>query len=192
VPSLPGASRNNGYGVQSPASLPNVLSVGGTTVRLNADLTRLSETAWSGAGSGCGAHNDAQAWQASALVWDATSCSSARGTSDVAADADPSTGASVYDAIKLNGRAGWYVLGGTSLAAPIISGIIALAQSARGCNGRCDTPYPPRIAYNHPEQPNDIVIGSNGPCTTAVCVAGEGFDGPTGLGAPRGIGAFVP
>jgi hypothetical protein len=37
---------------------------------------------------------------------------------------------------------------------------------------------------------NDIVSGSNGACGAPLCIAGKGWDGPTGLGTPNGIGAF--
>ncbi|MFD0785734.1 carboxypeptidase regulatory-like domain-containing protein, partial [Micromonospora azadirachtae] len=40
---------------------------------------------------------------------------------------------------------------------------------------------------------NDITVGRNGTCDEAaayLCTAGEGFDGPTGLGTPNGVAAF--
>ncbi|HEX6492937.1 MAG TPA: peptidase S8, partial [Candidatus Dormibacteraeota bacterium] len=38
---------------------------------------------------------------------------------------------------------------------------------------------------------NDVTSGSNGSCSPSVlCTAGTGWDGPTGLGTPNGIGAF--
>jgi hypothetical protein len=74
-----------------------------------------------------------------------------------------------------------------------VSGIIALAQSARGCNGRClDTNYPARLAYVSPGRLRDVVSGTNGTCSSSMCIAGEGYDGATGMGTPKGIGAFMP
>jgi len=37
---------------------------------------------------------------------------------------------------------------------------------------------------------SDVTSGSNGSCGTCLCTGGTGFDGPTGLGTPNGIGAF--
>jgi len=50
------SSGDNGYGVEYPAASQYVTAVGGTTLNLNANNTRSSETAWSGAGSGCSAY----------------------------------------------------------------------------------------------------------------------------------------
>ena len=39
--------------------------------------------------------------------------------------------------------------------------------------------------------PLDVTSGSNGSCpTTQWCNARAGWDGPTGLGVPNGLGAF--
>ncbi|MGH3496956.1 MAG: hypothetical protein ACRDP1_05790 [Nocardioidaceae bacterium] len=38
---------------------------------------------------------------------------------------------------------------------------------------------------------NDVVGGSNGFCRgNYICTAVPGYDGPTGLGTPRGLAAF--
>jgi hypothetical protein len=37
-----------------------------------------------------------------------------------------------------------------------------------------------------------VTSGSNGSCTTSYfCTARTGYDGPTGLGTPEGLGAFT-
>jgi hypothetical protein len=37
----------------------------------------------------------------------------------------------------------------------------------------------------------DVTSGSDGSCSPAyLCTAVKGYDGPTGLGTPDGIGAF--
>jgi hypothetical protein len=39
----------------------------------------------------------------------------------------------------------------------------------------------------------DVTSGSYGICIpTYLCQAGPGYDGPTGLGSPRGVSAFQP
>ena len=72
--------------------------------------------------------------------------------------------------------------GGTSVASPIIAGVYALANNGGGTS----TPYA------HISSLHDVTSGSNGHCsrTPALCTAGSGWDGPTGLGTPNGIGAF--
>jgi hypothetical protein len=49
-------------------------------------------------------------------------------------------------------------------------------------------------SYAHTFALNDVVSGTNNnnnnSCTSALCVAGPGWDGPTGLGTPNGTGAF--
>jgi hypothetical protein len=46
------------------------------------------------------------------------------------------------------------------------------------------------IPYANTSSLNDVTSGSNGSCGTYLCKAGSGYDGPTGLGTPNGIGAF--
>ena len=117
------SSGDAGYGPEFPAASRYVTAVGGTTLTLGSDNSRLSETAWSGAGSGCSSYEAKPAWQ--------TDSSCARRTiADVSADADPSTGASVYDSQGYQGRVGWFKVGGTSLSAPLIAGVYALAGNA--------------------------------------------------------------
>jgi kumamolisin len=48
-----------------------------------------------------------------------------RAVPDIAADANPETGAWVYD----SGNGGWYVVGGTSLSSPTIAGITNASNS---------------------------------------------------------------
>ena len=48
---------------------------------------------------------------------------------DVSAVADPATGVAVYDSFKAGG---WLVFGGTSVAAPVVASVFALAGNAAG------------------------------------------------------------
>jgi subtilase family serine protease len=169
---------DNGYQVQWPASAPYVTAVGGTTLTKDGSARGFRETAWNGAGSGCSVQTK-PTWQTSV-----TGCAR-KANSDVAADADPNTGASIYDSTPYNGGSGWYQVGGTSLAAPLVAGVYGLAGNASG------TSYPVTYAWSNPGALFDITSGSNGSCPTPVwCTAGIGWDGPTGLGTPNGLGAF--
>jgi subtilase family serine protease len=180
------ASGDNGYErFGFPAASPDVIDAGGTTLTLGAGNAYGSEKAWSGSGSGCSLLFSAQAWQLGASGWLATGCGSFRGVADVAADADPSTGASVYDTTRYGGRSGWFQVGGTSLASPLIAGVYALAGNAAGAS------YPASLAYASPTQLHDVIEGpATGNCSTTACKAAVGYDGPTGLGSPNGLGGF--
>lgn len=166
-----------GYGIEAPASFGTVIAVGGTSLKKAANARGWSETAWSGAGSGCSTKNARPAWQTSA-----TQCSG-KANADVSAIADPNTGVAIYDSTSYRGGKGWQVYGGTSAAAPIIAGVYALGGNLAG--------YPAAYTWGHGAGLNDVVSGSNGTCTTAVwCTSGSGWDGPTGLGTPAGLAAF--
>jgi len=179
------AAGDNGYGSFGfPAASPYVVAVGGTSLTLDASGNWAGETAWADGGSGCSSYLTAQAWQTSLANWSASGCGTKRGVADVAADADPSTGAAVYDTTRYNGQAGWFQVGGTSLSSPLVAGIYALAGNA------ASTSYPASLAYGHSAALHDVSAGSTGSCTTLMCLAGVGYDGPTGLGSPNGLGAF--
>jgi hypothetical protein len=168
------ASGDNAYagGVSYPASSRYVTAVGGTSLAYNGSA--YSETAWSGAGSGCSAYGTKPPWQTD------PSCAK-RVVADVSAVADPHTGVATYNTY---GGGGWGVYGGTSAAAPIIAGVYALA----GYTG--STPRN-KLPYDNPAQLFDVTSGSTGSCGGSyLCTARSGYDGPTGLGSPNGLGAF--
>jgi subtilase family serine protease len=177
------ASGDSGYGSFGyPAASPYVITVGGTTLSLGTGNAYAGESVWSGSGSGCSLYVGAPAWQGFL-----TACGGKRGTADVAADANPSTGAAVYDSVKYQGRTGWFQVGGTSLSSPLIAGVYALAgglpvntSAASGLYGHLG-----ESATLH-----DVTSGSNGSCSTIMCKGAAGYDGPTGVGTPKGTGAF--
>ncbi len=171
------SSGDNGYGVEWPAASQYVTAVGGTTLKVNSNNTRSSETVWSGAGSGCSAYDPKPSWQKD------SGCAR-RTVADVAADADPNTGAAVYDSVRYQGRLGWFQVGGTSLASPLIAAVYALAGNAANLNYGS---YP----YSNTSSLFDVTSGSNGSCGGLyLCTGLSGYDGPTGLGTPKGPGAF--
>ncbi len=167
---------DNAYGVSFPASSAYVTAVGGTHLTLTGGVR--AETAWSDAGSGCSTKNPALSGQASF----GTGCSK-RAVGDVSAVADPATGVAVYDSLSYQGYVGWLVFGGTSVSSPIIASVYALAGNAASINNN----YP----YTHSGSLHDVTSGSNGSCSPSqLCTARVGWDGPTGLGTPNGVGAF--
>ncbi len=168
------SSGDSGYGVEYPAASQYVTAVGGTTLKLNADNSWNSESAWNGSGSGCSAYEAKPGWQ--------TAGCANRTVADVSADADPNTGAAVYDSVRYQGKSGWYKVGGTSLASPLIAGVYALSG-----NYNLGTMYNTLLASSL----HDVTVGSNGSCGGSyLCTAGLGYDGPTGMGTPKGFGAF--
>lgn len=170
-----------------PASLPGVLAVGGTQLDLTAGGSYQGETAWSQTTSGCSLYNASAVWQ-SALAASA-GCVGKRAVVDLAAVAQPGALVYVRDAGAPCGTA-WCEAAGTSVAAPIIAGVIGLA----GSTGRAE----PQMLYQHarsdPQAFHDIKSGADSPvCKGArICQARAGWDGPTGLGTPDGLAAFLP
>jgi subtilase family serine protease len=166
---------DNGYqGASFPASSASVTAVGGTTLKMSGN-TRVSETVWSGAGSGCSAYNTAVAPSSFN-----TGCAK-RAMADVSAAADPNTGGLSTYSPTSNRSSTWSQWGGTSESSPIIASVYALAGAG----------YSNATPYAHQGSLFDITSGSNGTCpTTQWCHARSGWDGPTGLGTPNGVGAF--
>ena len=179
------ASGGGGYGTGWPSSSQYVTSVGGTSLTRDSGVSRgWTETVWSGSGSGCSGADPKPAWQ--------TADDSASGgclnrtENDVAAVANPKPGVAFYDTYH---KSGWSVMGGTSVATPIIAAVYALAGD----------PAPRTYPASYPYQAargalNDVTSGSNGTCEASrqyLCHAGAGYDGPTGNGTPDGTGAFA-
>ena len=165
---------DSGYGVQFPASSPNVIAVGGTHLVRASNARGWSETAWSSGGSGCSGVYAKPSFQTDALC-------TKRMEADVSAVGDPNTGVAVYGPVNRS-TSGWMVFGGTSVSAPLIGGIY-------GNTGH--TPTGAATIYANKSQLNDVTSGTNGSCGgTYFCTAGTGYDGPTGLGTPNGLGAF--
>ncbi|SDI97446.1 hypothetical protein SAMN05444157_1080 [Frankineae bacterium MT45] len=162
---------DHGYGVSYPSAAPSVVAVGGTRLVQDSSTRGWSETAWSGAGSGCSLYEAKPAWQTD------SGCSK-RTVADVSAVADPATPVAMYSNY---GHSGWITSGGTSVSAPIIAAVAAEAnadfRTAKGAQGF----YRMQNGYGI----NDVLSGSNGSCGGSyLCTAGYGYDGPTGVGTP--------
>jgi pseudomonalisin len=155
-------------GVNYPASSPNAIGVGGTTV-----LGPGNEIGWYAGGGGTSVVEEAPAFQQHA---GGSFTGLERGVPDVALDADPNSG---YDVI-VGGEE--QVIGGTSAGAPSWQGIWARAQGAHG--GTLGFAGP--VIYAEPEAAfKDITIGDNG-----LFADTPGWDYVTGRGTPD-IAALV-
>jgi subtilase family serine protease len=178
------SSGDGGYGVEYPASSRYVTAVGGTSLNHASNTRGWTETAWSGAGSGCSAYEVKPSWQHD------TGCAR-RTVADVSAVANPNTGVAVYDSNcnfvgQITGQCfkGWGVVGGTSASSPIIAGTYGLA-------GNGATVTYGSFPYSHTTSLFDVTSGSNGSCGSSyLCTSKAGYDGPTGLGTPNGTAAF--
>lgn len=163
--------------VDFPASSPNVLACGGTSVDVNnSQIT--SETVWndgtSGGATGGGVSIDfPRPPRQSALSIPGTG----RGVPDVAGDADPETGYQVL----VDGQQAVY--GGTSAVAPLWAALVARLAQARGglLAGFLDVLYEGVAPGIVPPGLRDITDGNNGSFSAAA-----GWDACTGLGSPDG------
>ena len=181
------SSGDSGFKVEYPAASPYVTAVGGTTLNLSGNAY-VSETAWSGAGSGCSTQEAQPSFQTALGL---SGCAN-RFVADVSADANPNTGAAVYDSCYQQSRrgcsGGWFQVGGTSLASPLVAAVYAQAGDVGPSDLANTFPYTKGSYLNNL---HDITSGSNGSCGGSyLCTAGAGYDGPTGMGSPKGTGAF--
>jgi hypothetical protein len=188
-----------GTGPSFPASAPTVLGVGGTVLSQSGGAW--TETVWNdgiqktgaeGGGSGCSTHFSRPSFQAGLSTG---TCGSAwRASVDVSAAADfdaghDSGGILIYQSPTVGGRGGgggggWEQVVGTSASSPMVAGIFArLGVASQGGTH-------PGYVYTNAAAFNDIADGStNDPtraCKGVMCVAGKGWDGPTGVGTPNG------
>jgi subtilase family serine protease len=148
----------------------------------------VSETGWAGSGGGCSVFEPSQGFQTGNGV---NICGTARAVPDIAADADPQSGVAVYD----SGNGGYFLVGGTSLATPLMAGIIADLDTSRTHPGPWQRPklqgsagsptIDSSLYLKYAGAPTgnpylyyyfDVVMGNNG------FPAGPGYDLVTGLG----------
>ncbi len=126
------ASGDNGTaaGAEYPASSPNVLAVGGTTLLVNSAGGYLGEVAWSGSEGGYSTVEPRPAYQRSVQQ------TGRRSTPDVAFNGDPNTGVEVYETPPGTASGLWMTVGGTSLGAPAWAAIVAIVDQGRALQGK--------------------------------------------------------
>jgi len=179
------SSDDVGSGAQYPASSPYVLSVGGTTLNIDSNGTYESETGWYGSGGGISYSELLPSYQKNLAYMLGTH----RGDPDVSWDADPATGAAVYDTTPYWNYSGWFQVGGTSLGAPSWAGLIALFDQVHknplsSFDAISKLYNASNLAYS--TDFNDIITGNNGAFS---CL--PGYDLVTGIGSPK-ANALVP
>jgi kumamolisin len=169
--------------ISYPASSAYVVSVGGTRLGLGSGFAYGSESAWVASGTGCTNRFSRPSWQIG--VGDAPSCSG-RAEPDVAADADPNTGAYVV----VGGQSG--AIGGTSLSAPLWAGMTAVWNADNISKAKPVIGFAPPILYSFGNNTSvyhsvfhDVTTGHAG-----ASPAGSGWDQATGWGSPN-LGAMI-
>jgi subtilase family serine protease len=173
------SSGDAGGRVLYPSASPYVVSVGGTSLKLDAGNNRKTETVWSAGGGGVSGFESLPKYQSTyGLTY------LRRATPDVAYNADPNTGVAVYDSVSYRGMSGWLVAGGTSAGAPQWAALVALADAGRTTplSSTDLTSSPVYAAATEPVYAGnyfDVTSGSNG------YAAGSGYDLATGLGSPK-------
>ncbi len=181
---------NNSPAVDDPASQPLVTGVGGLTVN---NIAPLNETVWN-SGSGAGGAGGGGV----SSLWSRPSWQSAPGIApgepmrlvpDLSVMADPSTGFIQYFTgtgvvdCGTNCGSGWSSIGGTSIGAPLVSALVAVAADQCGVN-RLGLINPALYAMATTGF-NDVTTGNNDIFHVGVYNAGPGYDMASGLGSPN-------
>ncbi len=163
------AAGDDGAGAEYPSSSPDVLSVGGTSLRLTSTGAYSSESVWAHGGGGASRYEGTPSYQNGLSL-------TSRGTPDVSYNANPNTGVAVYDSY---GSGGWAEFGGTSAGAPQWAALIAIADQGRALATKGSLSNAQAALYSLSRSDfHDVASGSNG------ISAKSGYDLASGLGSP--------
>ncbi len=203
-------STGDGSSPSYPATSPNVIGVGGSSLFLASVRGRYSlETAWGGlAGAGGGGGGLSTNFTPPTFQSANGVTYARRAIPDVSMIADPVTGVSYYDSLDVTASAPdpWGAVGGTSLAAPVFAGVVALAQQNRIAAGlsilnSTQINAETYAVYNSPSYStyfrdinlgnNSNVSGTTGRITVTGYTATTGYDLATGVGSPI-VNTYVP
>lgn len=183
------ASSGDANSVSYPSSCCNICCVGGSSLQLKDDKTRLIESAWSNAGCGNSVYFKIPAYQKNNLINAKTKIQipTTRITPDLVCNANPSCGVYIY----FNNS--YKIVGGTSLACPIISSFFSMVLSKRklnkkpqlttvynGLNNNTNIQYLLYQIYNSPLYSKyyyDVTTGNDGRYKAIL-----NYDYATGLG----------
>lgn len=172
-----------------PASLPWVTAAGGVSLTWQGD--GFTQSAWPHAGSGCDTN---QPGASGAPETAKAACGGHRPAADVSAVAQNVAFYFTYTPLATQHPPHWTVADGTSASSPYIAGLYARGGHTTGVRG-------PNTIYSAPSGAfTDITTGKNvdpeddqANCPAdapALCEAGPGWDGPTGVGLPNGLSGF--
>jgi kumamolisin len=174
------ASAGDAAGVLYPSASPFVVSAGGTTLSMNLSSGAFRQSfAWEDTGGGPSLYEPTPGYQSGI-----SGLNGARSTPDIAFDADPNTGVWVMDSIPNEGQGGpgaWWVVGGTSLSAPALAGVVNAAGHFYN-----STATELGVVYGF------SILGTFKDVTAGICgpyagyLASSGYDFCTGEGSPNG------
>jgi kumamolisin len=165
-----------------PGSDPNVIAVGGTTLKVDAQGRRTAEWAWSGdsgeadlggTGGGISGLFPTPTWQRGV----AGASHKGKNLPDVSLAADPFTGYAAYSVSLFGGTA---AVGGNSASAATWAGFMALVEQGRVNDRKQPLTKVVNKLYSQQYDFNEILVGANGAYKT-----GPGYNNVTGLGAPN-------
>ncbi len=198
-----GGGGRYGGGPYQPCTYTYVVCVGGTHLVRDTNARGWSETVWNdwtfdecGSGRPCGATGSGCSKKIAKPSWQTGMSCTMRSESDVSATASLRAPVIVYNSEEGGGTCPqycFYLYGGTSASAQIISAIFALAGNAAGQVGA------EGIWKKHTGHLYDVRLGNNVDpnigvtCASSIkyiCYARAGWDGPTGWGTPDNLGAF--
>jgi hypothetical protein len=191
-------------------------------------------------GGGCSTRFTAPRWQSHYAGYPAANCHGRRLAADIAVIGDPMHGLDIIDTDQIldpHHPDGWVTIGGTSLSAPVVAAMFALAGGAGtsawpaaslyvngihragsfwdvtvGGNAYCG--YLTMAACARKAQQSVLLFGKNNPnanghgivdCNfprnnqsvqtlptpSRECTAARGYDGPSGLGAPKNLSVLT-
>jgi kumamolisin len=177
------ASSGDSPGAQWPSTSPNVVSAGGTSLSRDPNTGRfLLENTWQDAGGGPSQVEPRPPFQdrIAEIVGDF------RGTPDLSFDANPATGVWVLDTNLFHGQpGGGFILGGTSVSAPSLAGIINAAGKF-ATSSQAENALIYRHLFGDRDDFRDIAYGTCGLNMGNFAV--PGWDFCTGIGSDIGLG----
>jgi kumamolisin len=169
--------------VDDPASQPYVSGAGGTMLTFGTNHTYSKETTWwnatlsEGGGGGISTVWPIPSWQVGVGSVASLASTAQRNVPDVALNSDPSVGYSAY----VGGK--WNVYGGTSCAAPLWAGFMALVNQRRAENSLAPVGFANPALYSAGAAGfHDVADGS----TNGKYPAVSGYDLATGRGSLDG------
>lgn len=189
--------------INYPGSSPYATGVGGTYLALNPNGSYRMETGWawswqdSGSTGGLSSYYTAPIWQQQAIS-NANAggygvVGTRRAQPDISLLGDPMSGFPIYDSSPSDPNSGlvngWGVYGGTSLACPMYTAIIAVANQARASAGKTTVGLTTQYLYNMPMS----VHYGQAPITNIVAPAATPFSvltaNPSGWNDITGLGS---
>jgi kumamolisin len=181
------ASAGDSAGVEYPSASPFVVSAGGTSLSMSLSSGNFQlQLAWEDTGGGVSAIEPEPSYQHQARI---AGLNDFRGTPDISFDANPNTGVWIYDSTPWYSggqvfggpKQPWLIVGGTSVAAPSLAGVVNTAgKFAASTTAELTTIY------------SQASTGTFTDVTYGVCgfydgfLAGTSYDFCTGLGSPFG------